>query len=153
MLDKREQRFGVGVTAPSAGWREERPAKVKMIVDFAVVNDWLAARLRSHRLCTGWRQIENSQPAVAQRDPGRCVDPRTLAIGASVVKKSAHCRQATFSAFPTSGFGAKKNRKYRTWSAPFTEGRGGLRELFEQGTALFFEETGFVISGCCPVLS
>ena len=63
-----EDYFGIGVRAKLGPVRRELPAELKVVVDFAVENDAVAAGVVGQRLIGGFAQIDNGQPGVTEGD-------------------------------------------------------------------------------------
>ncbi len=94
-LEGREQRLRVRMAPPIVGLagRAELLAQLRMIVDFAVEDDHVAATGRAHRLVAGGRQVEDREPVEGERRPAFGVGPRIRLVGAAVAQAVVHARQ------------------------------------------------------------
>ncbi len=82
-----QKNFGVAAGLKLRALRLQLCHQVGEIVDLAVENDGERAIRRVHRLDAA-RQIDESEPAVTERDAGRVID--TFAIGAAMGHRIRH---------------------------------------------------------------
>ena len=85
-----EDDLGVGAAAEGDALALEAGAEIAVVVDLAVEGDDAAAVGRSHRLVAGRRQVDDGQPAEAERDAGRRVDAVAGVVGAAVHEGRGH---------------------------------------------------------------
>ena len=62
-----------------------------MIVDFAVVDDDIAAAVRVHRLVAGRRNVDDREPVVGEADARFDVQPDSAVIRPPVPDAPCHC--------------------------------------------------------------
>src|SRR5690606_21362064 len=83
-VDQGQQDLGIGVpTKPIAGL-DTLLAQLLKIIDLAVVNDYVPAAGRHHRLMTGQREIDDGQPSVSKIDPYFGIAPNSAVIRAAM---------------------------------------------------------------------
>ena len=77
-----EEHLGVGAGVKGMAGGLELGAQLAVVVDLAVVDDPVAAVGRAHRLVAGRREVEDGEPAVAERDADRsCTGGASRAVG------------------------------------------------------------------------
>src|SRR4051812_44313428 len=64
-----------------------------IVIDLAVEDDLEAVRRISHGLPAGWRQVNNREPPVPQRNQTVLRRPRTLIVGTAMAKGVPHLEQ------------------------------------------------------------
>src|SRR2546427_213603 len=79
-LDRRQHHLRIGVSAERAARALQLGAKVQEVVYLPVEHYRVASGARYHRLVPFWRQIENREPSVPQRDAGFAVVPVSLVV-------------------------------------------------------------------------
>ncbi len=66
-----------------------------MVVDLAIECDDEPAAFGKHRLPARIREIDNSEPAMPERDPGVAIPPEPFAIGAAMAQARRHLPDRT----------------------------------------------------------
>jgi len=64
-----------------------------MVVDFAVEDHDVAAARGCHRLSAVYRQVDDREPPVAERDAGFRVDPDPLPVRPAMREACRHARE------------------------------------------------------------
>ena len=84
------------MTAKFVAMRFEVLAKLRKIIDFAVVRDHISTGFRHHRLCPGIGQIQDGEPRMPERQTRLYVGPHTGPIRPPMVERSCHaCHDST----------------------------------------------------------
>lgn len=93
--ERREQHFGVGMAAPRGRASDalELRAQFAVVVDLAVEDHHVAAARRRHRLPAVHRQVDDREPPVTERDPGRRIDPQALCVRSAMREARRHPRE------------------------------------------------------------
>ena len=84
------QHFCIGVPAKHGPLRGKFLPNVAMVVDLAIENDHEAAIRRYHGLMATWRQVNNGEPAMAERDAAGLVGPYTPVVGTTMCQRVGH---------------------------------------------------------------
>ena len=92
VLERGEQRLGVGVPAPRGGGGAKLGPQREVVVDLAVEGDHPAPAGRGHGLVPGGREVHDRQPAVRQRQAGRRVQPHAAVVRPAVPDRIGHGR-------------------------------------------------------------
>ena len=87
--------LGVGAAAEGDALALEAGAQIAVVVDLAVEDDDQPAVRRSHRLVPGRRQIDDGQPAEAERHARRRVDEIAGVVGAAMRQRRGHRTDVT----------------------------------------------------------
>ena len=90
LLVEVQDRLGVGARAVRVALGLELGAQRLVVVDLAVVGDPDRAVLVGHGLVAGGRQVDDRQPAMAQRDPLSGIGPRAVVVGAAMALGRRH---------------------------------------------------------------
>ena len=64
-----------------------------MIIDLAIVDDDVAARLRMHRLVAGRRDVDDGEPVVGEADATARVEPDAAVVGTAIAYAPRHPRE------------------------------------------------------------
>ena len=80
--------LGVTMAAEHAALTLEFRAKSLEVVDLAVEDNLQRSLVHRHRLMSGWRQVDDREPAVSQSDARSRVD--AMVVGSTVAKRRRH---------------------------------------------------------------
>ncbi len=95
-IDRGQQCFGIGMTAPlqRTAFLLQLPADIRMIVDFAIIDDHPAPTRRLHRLMPRSGQVDDGQPPMRHRDARFLIMPASPIVGAAMQQGGVHDGQA-----------------------------------------------------------
>ncbi len=82
--DDGQHHFGVGVPSEGVAAPLELRTEGAEVIDLAVKHDDVASRGRVHRLVAKWREINDGEASVAERDSGPAVEPRAGIVRSAV---------------------------------------------------------------------
>ena len=94
LADGLDQHLGVRVAAEAVSGFLELPSQLAEVVDLAVVRDDVAPAARRHGLRALGTQVDDREPAMAQRHAAARIDPGTAVVGAAVAQRVRHLQHA-----------------------------------------------------------
>ena len=87
MRDCLDQDFGVGGAAPV---HAELGGHFGAVIELAIIGQHEATVGREHRLIASWREVDDREPPVSERDASAGVDPVTVAVWPTMRDRSRH---------------------------------------------------------------